>query len=395
MKLISEDLGRIIAALAAIALLVCCVTAFRADINGFFDSIVNKETSIAEDVLGKLDGIDLNPGNVGIGGSGSGDSGSDGSGSEEQNGPAPGLYDADDNMVASWDTLVNTYKMDIEKDYTSSSYKTDAASPYYVLQNEAALSAGVKLVVGNVSKIGAFTFYRDTKLSDLVVLEGVTDIGQSAFQFSKIVNVTLSDSVVTLGDCVFMNCANLKNVSLAKVEKMGFRAFSDSGIESIHIPGTVSEFGTSVFGSCQNLKTVTIGEGVESIGASMFSNCPFLSSITLPSSLTKIENKAFYMCTRLVDCNLPEGLTEIGDSAFGNCSWLETLRIPSTVCSIGKEAFIYCYSLTSVEFADTTTWYYTSTAGATSGGTEIDVSDPVANKGHLNSTYKSYYWYKA
>ena len=69
MKNISEHLGQIIAALAAIALLVACVTGFRAPIGDFFDSILYKQTALGGKVLASMDSFDVSDMN----GSGSGD----------------------------------------------------------------------------------------------------------------------------------------------------------------------------------------------------------------------------------------------------------------------------------------------------------------------------------
>lgn len=57
MKKVSQHLGEIIVALAAVALLVLAVTAFRGDISNFFDSIISKEQAIGDKVLGSMEGL--------------------------------------------------------------------------------------------------------------------------------------------------------------------------------------------------------------------------------------------------------------------------------------------------------------------------------------------------
>ena len=64
MKLISEHLGQIIAALTAIAILITSVVFFKAPIGDFFGNIVTKETSIVDSVTQNTDDVDvanLNP----------------------------------------------------------------------------------------------------------------------------------------------------------------------------------------------------------------------------------------------------------------------------------------------------------------------------------------------
>lgn len=68
------------------------------------------------------------------------------------------------------------------------------------------------------------------------------------------------------------------------------------------------------------------------------------------------------------------------------------MTIPDSVTKIGRDVFFLCNKLTSVTFEDTSTWYYTQKSDYT-GGTVIDVTDPVQNMTNLNTNYVRY-WYK-
>ena len=74
--------------------------------------------------------------------------------------------------------------------------------------------------------------------------------------------------------------------------------------------------------------SVTMGENVESIGASAFDGCSKLYGISLPSNLKLIEGYAF------------------------SSSGLQSISIPASVDSIGKRAFGYCGNLSSIRFED-------------------------------------------
>lgn len=104
---------------------------------------------------------------------------------------APGLYDENDVMLASWDELVNHYGLDVETDYELEVYKgvipmiLSDAHISCVLGSHADLSTGVKLVVGaEVTKIGDYAF-RGSSLSTIVLPRGITSIGDMAFAQSK------------------------------------------------------------------------------------------------------------------------------------------------------------------------------------------------------------------
>jgi hypothetical protein len=122
-----------------------------------------------------------------------------------------GLYDEDDNLVASWDMLVNTYGMDCEKDYTNTINASDSERPCNVL---AKLSNGTKLIIGNsVTSIGSSAFYNCTNLSSIVIPDSVTSIGDYAFSgCDSLRSAVIGNSVTRIYDYAFYNCTNLKDV---------------------------------------------------------------------------------------------------------------------------------------------------------------------------------------
>ena len=85
MKKISEHLGEIIVALACVALLISAITIFDAPVSGFFNSIVEKEVALGNELLQGIENIDTS---VGVGGSGSG--GENGGGAGGENGDQAG-----------------------------------------------------------------------------------------------------------------------------------------------------------------------------------------------------------------------------------------------------------------------------------------------------------------
>ena len=119
------------------------------------------------------------------------------------------------------------------------------------------------------------------------------------------------------------------------------------------------------------------------------------SKLTLPSDITQIKSYAFYNCNGLTSVTIGNSVTTIGESAFYYCDDLTRVAIGNSVTTIGDDAFKYC-DLTSVIFADTSTWYRTWNEEDWHNkvnGTQVDVSD-AETAADLLTEYTNYYWYK-
>ena len=122
----------------------------------------------------------------------------------------------------------------------------------------------------------------------IVIEEGVTSIGNSAFAYCRgLISITIPDSVTSIGEWAFDGCTSLPSITIS------------SSVTSI-------EFGT--FKDCSSLTSITIPDGVTSIGAYAFSKCSSLTSITIPDSVTSIKAyAAFNGCTSLKTISLSCG----------------------------------------------------------------------------------------
>ena len=76
-----------------------------------------------------------------------------------------------------------------------------------------------------------------TEITDLIIPDGVTSIGNSAFVgCSSLVSVTISNSVASIGDNAFRGC---------------------TGLTSIEIPNSVTSIGSQAFCDCRGLTSIT------------------------------------------------------------------------------------------------------------------------------------------
>lgn len=85
------------------------------------------------------------------------------------------------------------------------------------------------------------------------------------------------------------------------VTSIGNSAFDGCNISNIEIAQSVNRIGHWAFRGCSNLTRISIPEGVTAIENSTFYSCINLKTITLPGSLTTVESAAFQYAHGLKD----------------------------------------------------------------------------------------------
>ena len=163
--------------------------------------------------------------------------------------------------------------------------------------------------------------------------------------------ITIPNSVTTIGYGAFSRCTSLTNITVPNsVTSIGERAFANcTSLTNIIIPNSVTSIGESAFSSCTGLTSVTIPNSVTSISAYTFSSCTGLTSVTIPNFVTSIGRDAFFYCSGLTSVTIPNSVTSIGRDAFSYCSGLTSVTIPNSVTSIDYEAFAGCTSLPVID----------------------------------------------
>ena len=321
----------------------------------------------------------------------------------------PGLYNENCEMVASWDDLVNIYRMKVETNYSAYASQPSASHPYNVFKNNEALADGSVLVIGNVNKIGNRAFQNCTNLTSVIIIDGVSSIGTYAFDdCTELHDVILGNNITVIGEYAFSGCSSLTSIvfgensqlmsigssafsccsSLTNIEipesvtSISYYAFYNcTGLTSITIPDSVTSIGEDAFSGCTSLTSITIPDGVTSISARAFSGCAGLTSITIPDSVTNIDDKAFYNCTGLTSITIPDSVTSIGDYAFDNCTGLTSITIPDGVTSIGNYVFCNCTGLTSITIPDSVTNISDYAFWDCTGLTSVIIPDGVTSIG--------------
>ena len=180
-----------------------------------------------------------------------------------------------------------------------------------------------------------------SKITSVVISEGVTSIGEYAFTGCKnLKSISIPDSVVSIGDSAFESCGFVDFSIPVTVKKIGRLIWQGcKELTSVTVPESVTYIGDYWFCDCTNLKDVNLHNKITSIGNHAFSGCKSLTVFEVPKGVTSIGEGAFMECPGLKNVVLPEGITEIGESAFHSCSSLKYISIPNSVTSIGECAF--------------------------------------------------------
>ena len=194
------------------------------------------------------------------------------------------------------------------------------------------------VILDGVTSIGNYAFYNCSGLTSITIPDGVTSIGASAFDgCSSLTSVTISDDVTYIGGSAFARCNSqlYDTTTIQGVKLVDGWVVECSTSGDINLAG-IRGIANGSFRDQTGLTSIVIPEGVTTIGDSAFSGCTKLTSVALPNSLTHIGDSAFSGCTTLNEITIPNSVTSIDDGAFFGCSKLELVTIPGNVTHVGN-----------------------------------------------------------
>ena len=242
-----------------------------------------------------------------------------------------------------------------------------------------------------VTTINPFLFSSNTKLENIIIGNGVTTIGESAFnlcgtywdietdQGVEELEVAMGSNVDTIGVNAFLNCSKLQSITLPSTLKtIGNSAFNGTGLTSVTIPASVTSIGDATFYGCSSMDSITIADSdtpltmpgtyyqrpfwnaattiyigrdltlTETEGDKNNSLLYEATSVEFGPKVTTINPALFYGNSKLTSITFGSGVTTIGNNAFQECSALTSITIGSGVTTIGDYAFFKCSALTGV-----------------------------------------------
>ena len=182
-----------------------------------------------------------------------------------------------------------------------------------------------------VKEIGKYAF-RDAYLQSIVIPDSVEEIKEYTFSSGWIDSIVIGEGVRVIGKSAFEDC-NIDSLTLPEsLQEIGERAFYNSDIQSVEIKSATS-IGDYAFGNCVNLTDVIFPDNLEKIEKYAFSNTN-IQSVEIKSAIS-IGEYAFSGCANLIKVRLSDNLKEIGSYAFCDSAYLRGMTIPASVERIG------------------------------------------------------------
>lgn len=254
-------------------------------------------------------------------------------------------------------------------------------------------------ILFNKEKTTLVVYPSGRKTTSYRIPEGVTSIGDYAFDGCGLTSVTIPGSVTSIGSSAFSGCPSLKDVYYAGTQTQ-WDAVQIGDYNGPLFKATLHfKFANSVaFGSCgDNLtwdigadRTLTISgigamldyeyttddngdrhttapwyaysptklvieDGVTYIGHYAFLGCGLTCSVTIPETVTGLGWESFGLCGGLTDVTIPASLTKIRYGTFNGCTGLTSVVIPEGVPMIDGIAFAGCTGLTSIVIPESVT----------------------------------------
>ena len=136
-------------------------------------------------------------------------------------------------------------------------------------------------IPASVTKLGEWVYY-NTSMTNLIVHENVTEIGNYCFNWNKSLQTVNIKTVHINGTNLFASCSKLESVVLPNITTIPNSMFSDcagkadgkpTGLRNFIIPETVTNIGPKCFSGCVYLGDITcLPTTAPTLGTDVFGN---------------------------------------------------------------------------------------------------------------------------
>ena len=208
------------------------------------------------------------------------------------------------------------------------------------------------IISDGITEIGPAVF-NETNIENLRFSGTLKTIGSGAFGRNKLTSLTIPASVETIGGGAFSNnqLTTINFESNSKLKTIDESTFSNNQLTSLTIPSSIETIGNYAF-SHNQLTTINFESNskLKTIGAVAF-QYNNLTDVTIPSSVETIDNFAFsYNQLTTINFESNSKLKTIGSYVFGSNQLTNTglSKLPSSLTRLDTDAFSNNPSLTQI-----------------------------------------------
>lgn len=181
---------------------------------------------------------------------------------------------------------------------------------------------------------------------DVVIPEGVTQIGREAFQFCwGLTGVVFPKTLKVIDRCAFEFCRQLTSVVFSdNIEVIGAKAFADSNLISAMLPDSVKYLDTGVFLNCRNLEMLHIPKYVSAIPTWFIGGTEKIKELILPDAVTSFKLDAFAHANGLERIT-GKNVTSIGGEIWDMKEVVQIIFPKVSVYDAEYDAFRMCLAM--------------------------------------------------
>ena len=198
-------------------------------------------------------------------------------------------------------------------------------------------------IADSVVSIGEQVFFKCSSLTNITVPQSVTYIGVNAFDScTNLSSITLStNNITSIRPYTFSGCSKLSSIVIPDgVTSIQLGAFSNcTKLTSISIPGSVISIGPYAFRDCTNLTSITIPGSVTSIGEHVFTGCTSLNDIRYSGTSESVISALSGYVPTLVTFNYGDKVPEAERMITVSVKTGETLTAPTTIPTVSGYEF--------------------------------------------------------
>lgn len=283
-----------------------------------------------------------------------------------------------------------------------------------VLKSGGSRAVHIHIVFGTTIIYNAFK--NRTEITEVTIGDSIQTIGVNAFYgCTRLTNVVVPDNVTTINDGAFRNCTSLYSITLPFVG-MGDNAtsdykkvfgyifgYTDTTSSSTEVEGATNQYYSTKYDGTpsrfywyyipSSLKKVILSDNATGVGVVGFKKCNNITQIIIGSNVRSLGQSDFALCEQLSNVTVSknnntyssvDGILYNSNATrliFAPAAYEGTLIIPSGVTSIDWYAFSGCRKIKNITIPDSMTIIDKNAFSGCWGLTTVTIPDSVTSIG--------------